>query len=76
MRYAVGNRGGNRRAILWETTMPGTSVASTVIDVHQDGQLSAGSLVRGWFRLLVGLSLGSVTGLVGLAAAALGTHVI
>jgi signal transduction histidine kinase len=47
-----------------------------VSDVHQDDQFSAASLVRGWFRLLVGLSLGAVTGLVGLVAAALGTHVV
>jgi signal transduction histidine kinase len=56
--------------------MPGTCSASTVGGVHQDDQLSAGSLVRGWFRLLVGLSLGSATGVVGLAAAVVGTHVI
>ncbi|NKE60641.1 two-component sensor histidine kinase [Lentzea sp. PSKA42] len=50
--------------------------ASTVTNVHQDEQLSAGSLVRTWFRMLFGLTIGSVTGLLGLAAAALGTGTI
>ncbi|MFD4639708.1 sensor histidine kinase [Lentzea sp. NPDC058436] len=44
--------------------------------MHQEGQLSAGSLVRGWFRMLLGLTIGSVTGLVGLAAAAAGVGVV
>jgi signal transduction histidine kinase len=45
-------------------------------DVHQDGQLSAGSLVRGWFRMLVGLAIGALTGLAGLATAAVGAGVL
>ncbi|KJK50337.1 hypothetical protein UK23_11000 [Lentzea aerocolonigenes] len=40
--------------------------------MHQDDQLSARSLVRGWFRMLFGLVLGAVTGLVGLVVAAVG----
>ncbi|MET9227268.1 sensor histidine kinase [Lentzea sp. NPDC003310] len=39
-------------------------------------RLSAGSLVRGWFRMLVGLVIGSVTGLAGLAAAAADVGVV
>lgn len=50
--------------------MPGPESASTVANVHQVERLSAGSLVRDWFRMLVGLTLGSVTGLAGLAASA------
>ncbi|MGI5502601.1 sensor histidine kinase [Lentzea sp. CA-135723] len=38
--------------------------------MHQEGQLSAGSLVRRWFRVLLGLLIGSLTGLAGLVAAA------
>lgn len=44
--------------------------------VHQDDQLSAGSLVRGWFRMFFGLILGAVTGLVGLVAAVVGAGVV
>ncbi|WP_229905607.1 sensor histidine kinase [Lentzea cavernae] len=44
--------------------------------MHQEGQLSAGSLVRGWFRMLVGLTIGSVTGLLGLVAAISGVGVV
>ncbi|MCP2201172.1 Signal transduction histidine kinase [Lentzea flava] len=54
--------------------MPGARADSTVGGVHQEGQLSA--LVLGWFRMLFGLSLGAVTGLVGLVAAALGVRVV
>jgi len=56
--------------------MPGIGQASTVANVHQEGQLSAGSPVRGWFRMLAGLTIGSVTGLLGLAAAAVDVGVV
>jgi signal transduction histidine kinase len=45
-------------------------------DVHLDGQLSAGLLVRGWFRMLVGLAIGAMTGLAGLVTAAVGAGVV
>ncbi|MCX2950918.1 sensor histidine kinase [Lentzea sp. NEAU-D7] len=44
--------------------------------MHQGERLSAGSLVRGWFRMLVGLTIGSLTGVAGLAAAATGVGVV
>ncbi|MEU0880210.1 histidine kinase [Lentzea sp. NPDC005914] len=44
--------------------------------MRQDDQLSAGALVRGWFRMLFGLIIGAVTGLVGLVAAAVGVGVV
>ncbi|WP_285637875.1 histidine kinase [Lentzea sp. NBRC 102530] len=44
--------------------------------MHQEGQLSAGSLVRRWFRMLLGLTIGSVTGMAGLAAAAVDVGVV
>ncbi|WP_394613534.1 histidine kinase [Lentzea sp. JNUCC 0626] len=44
--------------------------------MHQEGQLSAGSLVRRWFRMLLGLMIGSVTGMAGLAAAAADVGVV
>lgn len=56
--------------------MPGAHEASTVSDVHQGDQLSAGMLVRGWFRMLVGVSLGALTGLAGLVTAAVGVGVV
>ncbi|MGW6448516.1 sensor histidine kinase [Lentzea sp. NPDC055074] len=44
--------------------------------MHQVERLGAGSLVLGWFRMLVGLTLGSVTGLAGLVASAADVFVI
>ncbi|SDG25410.1 Signal transduction histidine kinase [Lentzea fradiae] len=44
--------------------------------VQQDEQLSAGSLVRGWFRTLYGVLMGSMTALPGLVAAVLGLGVM
>jgi signal transduction histidine kinase len=76
MGSAVEKRVENRRGILWETAMPPAMVVGTVTDVHQDEQLSAGSLVRGWFRMLFGLTIGSVTGLLGLVVAALGVGTV
>ncbi|RDI23829.1 signal transduction histidine kinase [Lentzea flaviverrucosa] len=56
--------------------MPGAGRVSTVANVHQVERLGAGSLVRGWFRMLVGLTIGSLTGVAGLAAAAAGVGVV
>ncbi|MFI6098009.1 sensor histidine kinase [Lentzea sp. NPDC051213] len=44
--------------------------------MHQDDQLSAGSLVRRWFRMLFGLLLGWLTGVLDLLLAVLGVGVI
>ncbi|MFD4675527.1 sensor histidine kinase [Lentzea sp. NPDC058450] len=44
--------------------------------MHQEGQLSAGSLVRRWFQVLLGLTIGSVTGMAGLVAAAADVGVV
>lgn len=56
--------------------MPGCGWVSTVIDVHQDEQLSAGSLVRGWFRAFFGVLLGIATAPPGLLVAMLGVGTV
>lgn len=56
--------------------MPGRVPVGTVANMHQEGQLGAGSLVRGWFRMLFGLAIGSLTGLLGLAAAISGAGAV
>jgi signal transduction histidine kinase len=56
--------------------MPPSAPASTVANVHQDEQLSAGSLVRGWFRTFYGVLMGAWTALPDLLAAMLGVGVV
>lgn len=76
MRWTVENGVENRRGRLWETAMPPPTRASTVTNVHQDEQLSAGSLVRGWFRTFYGVLVGAWTALPDLLAALLGVGVV
>ena len=56
--------------------MPGKSPDSTVGFVHQDDQLSAGSVVRRWFLALHGVLVGSLTALPDLLAAVLGAGAV
>jgi signal transduction histidine kinase len=56
--------------------MPSATTASTVKNVHQDEQLTAGSLVRGWFRTFFGVVAGSLSTLPDLLAAVLGVGVV
>ncbi len=56
--------------------MPACPAVGTVAIVHQNEQLSARSLVQGWFRTLYGVLVGTFTALPGLGAAVLGFGVV
>lgn len=76
MGSSVGNFGGNRRAIVRETSMALSVGVSTVANVIQEEGLGAGSLVRGWFRTYYGVLMGAFTALPDLVVALAGVGAV